>query len=211
MTQPPAPPRNRAISLSPVTLAFIGVIAAIELWLTLAGEGARTAALNDYAFVAGYFTQQFRFGFDADASMRLVTYALFHGGWLHAGMNGLAFATFGETVARVAGWRRYTGLFFATSAAGALLFAAIGAPHAFMVGASGGLFGLLGAYKRWEYAILRSRGRDWTRPMLLFAVEMVVINGLLYWGLGGGLAWEAHLGGLIAGWFMGPWAARGRR
>jgi membrane associated rhomboid family serine protease len=74
-----------------------------------------------------------------------------------------------------------------------------------MVGASGGIFGMLGTMKRWEWRFLREHGlpkrRFWT-TVIVFAL----INVVLSFGsgiAGGGIAWEAHLGGFVVGWLAG--------
>jgi membrane associated rhomboid family serine protease len=68
-----------------------------------------------------------------------------------------------------------------------------------MVGASGALFGLAGAWKAWEWREARKSGTAlW--HILLWLLGLAVLN-LVLWVLQGGLlAWETHLGGFIAGW-----------
>lgn len=90
-----------------------------------------------------------------------------------------------------------------SAVAGAGTFALIGPDDNPMVGASGAVFGLIGAWKFWEYEVRR----NWKLPMAplwRMLAGLVVLNVVLWVALGGLLAWESHLGGFVAGWV---WAA----
>jgi membrane associated rhomboid family serine protease len=64
----------------------------------------------------------------------------------------------------------------------------------FVVGASGALFGLLGAF----LVIQRKLGGDTSQLLILVAINLVI--GFLP---GMSVAWQAHLGGLIGGALVG--------
>jgi len=34
---------------------------------------------------------------------------------------------------------------------------------------------------------------------------LIFLNLVMYWAMSGGLAWETHLGGFLAGWAAGLW------
>jgi membrane associated rhomboid family serine protease len=96
-------------------------------------------------------------------------------------------------------------LFAGTAVAGALTFGLLadtGMQFVPMVGASGALFGFLGAMKRWEWRYVSAydlpKRRFWSTILALVAVNVLLTVGLA--GAGGGVAWEAHLGGFVAGW-----------
>ncbi|HTT79169.1 MAG TPA: rhomboid family intramembrane serine protease [Stellaceae bacterium] len=77
----------------------------------------------------------------------LFTCMFIHGGWLHIGGNMLFLWIFGNNVEDILGRARYLVLYFASGAAAALAQAAA-APHSTipMIGASGAIAGVLGAY-----------------------------------------------------------------
>ena len=68
-----------------------------------------------------------------------------------------------------------------------------------MVGASGALFGLAGAWQYWGWSDLRAQSLSgWPVWRTMFA--LVVLNAAMWFFNGGNLAWETHLGGFIVGW-----------
>ena len=68
-----------------------------------------------------------------------------------------------------------------------------------MVGASGSLFGLLGAILAWEY-LDHETPREARYYIAKVILVLAVLNLLLWWAMGGQLAWQTHLGGFLAGW-----------
>ena len=73
-----------------------------------------------------------------------------------------------------------------------------------MVGASGALFGLAGVLTGWEYTA-RRLAHEGIGPVLRVIGLLVGLNIVMYWAMGGNLAWETHLGGFLAGWAAGWW------
>src|SRR5262245_55853451 len=84
------------------------------------------------------------------APWQLVTYAFLHGSAGHLFFNMLALWMFGSEIERLFGWRYYLRYYFACVVTAALCHAVVtswmGGPEVPMVGASGGVFGLLLAY-----------------------------------------------------------------
>lgn len=81
------------------------------------------------------------------AWMTFLTGMFLHASWLHLGGNLLFLWVFGDNVEDAMGSLRYTGFFVAAGIAGALLYA-IMAPtsQAPLIGASGGIAGVIAAY-----------------------------------------------------------------
>jgi rhomboid protease GluP len=95
--------------------------------------------------------------------------------------------------------RGFLALWLISAFGGAAVFGLLTSSPQPMVGASGALFGLAGAWKAWDWLEARRCGAAlW--PILLWLLGLAVLN-LALWVLQGGLlAWETHLGGFIAGW-----------
>ncbi len=127
-----------------------------------------------------------------------LTYAMLHGGLLHLIGNMIAvLALGGIAVARI-GERGFLLLYAVTAIGGAAGFALLSSSEAPMVGASGAVFGLIGAWKFWEWQLRQHLGSS-MRPLWRSLVGLALLNVILWLALSGLLAWEAHLGGFVAG------------
>ena len=120
---------------------------------------------------------------------RLFTAAFLHGGLLHITFNMLALWWLGPPVEMALGRLRFTLLYIVSGlagSAGALLFS----PLAPTVGASGAIFGLLGAGLILEY---RATGSLAGNYLTLIVINLVLTFTISNISIGG------HLGGLIGG------------
>ncbi len=161
-----------------------------------------------------------------------VTYALLHASWIHLGVNAIWLLPFGSAVARRFGALRFLIFFAVTAAAGALahLFA-YGGQDAPVIGASAAISGTMAGAMRFAFqrggplSFRRTGGdADFRVPaaplsrvlhepaVLVFLVVWFAINLLfglisLPSGMGGGevVAWQAHVGGFLAGLLLFSW------
>jgi membrane associated rhomboid family serine protease len=133
-----------------------------------------------------------------------------HGGLFHIGGNMLYLWIFGNNVEDTLGHMRYLLFYLACGVAAALAQTAIGPNSPVpMVGASGAVSGVLGAY-----LLLFPRAHVTTLIILGFFFRLVsipavfvlgfwivvqVLNGLGTLGASGGVAFFAHIGGFLAG------------
>ena len=130
-----------------------------------------------------------------------ITYAFLHGGWLHLALNGAAFMGLGHALVQAIGIGRFLAIFIVCAIVAALAFGFIAEANGPMVGASGAIFGMLAVLTAWQERALRLAGRS--RAMIWKRIGgLVAVNAALAFGLGGLLAWEAHLGGWVAGWLL---------
>lgn len=136
-----------------------------------------------------------------------VTHAFVHGSWLHLGMNVAIFIAIGHGITRAAGIVTLLSVFFASVIGGALMHGLISGHQGLLIGASGGVFGQLGMMVVWRGLMLRRQGQS-VAPVMRLVLGLLAVNVILAVGLGGAggdnsiggnLAWEAHLGGFIAG------------
>jgi membrane associated rhomboid family serine protease len=147
----------------------------------------------------------------------LFTYALLHANWTHLAVNGVTLAAFGSPLARRFGAGRFLVFLALTAAAGAAAHLAL---HPFdlapVVGASAAISGTMAASARFAFAPESTDGgpRAWprgslsdlwrNRQALAFLGLWFAANLLfgLFPGATGGteqIAWEAHIGGFVAG------------
>jgi membrane associated rhomboid family serine protease len=138
---------------------------------------------------------------------RLVTGGFLHdaGNPLHIGFNMYILWWLGRMLEPSLGHVRFAALYFASLLAGSF-GAILVAPTELTVGASGAVFGLLGA----AFVMQRARGIN---PMQSGIGTVIVLNLVLQF-LIPNVSWGAHVGGLIggalAGWAIDQLSARTR-
>jgi membrane associated rhomboid family serine protease len=120
---------------------------------------------------------------------RLITAAFLHASLIHIGFNMLALWWFGAPVEEYLGRTRFIGLYLASGLAGSA-GALVVTPNAPTVGASGAIFGILGAMLIIEW---QETGR-----LAGNAMTLIVINLALSFAIAGVSA-GGHIGGLIGG------------
>ena len=121
---------------------------------------------------------------------RLITAAFLHGSLLHIAMNMVVLWIIGAPVEEALGRGRFLALYLISGlagSAGALLFD----PEAITVGASGAIFGILGA------ALVLERQRNYVLGGS--ALSFLVINLIITFAFPNTISIGGHLGGLVGG------------
>ena len=185
-------------------LGLIVLNVAIEVVLFAADQGFigtkqwRPLSYQNGAFWAGLL-HNWRPNYAAQPWVMFLTYAFLHGGMAHLLGNMLTLWLIGRMAVARAGIQGFIFIYLFSAIGGALLFGALTLSARPMVGASGALFGLVGAIMYWRWSDRRRLGLDqW--PVLKTILILGVLNLILWLLLGGLLAWETHLGGFLAGW-----------
>ncbi|MEV5006129.1 rhomboid family intramembrane serine protease [Streptomyces sp. NPDC093064] len=124
---------------------------------------------------------------------RLVTSMFTHQEIWHIGFNMLSLWWLGGPLEAALGRLRYLSLYFVSGLAGGALTYLLASPSQATLGASGAIFGLFGAT-----AVLMRRLNYDMRPIIV----LLVIN-LIFTFSWSGIAWQAHIGGLVAGVVVG--------
>ena len=148
-------------------------------------------------------------GFESNfAPWQLVTYSFLHGSLAHIFFNMLALYMFGGEIERLFGSRFYTLYYFACVVSAAILHlvvtAMMGSEPVPMVGASGGIYGLLlafGIYFPHRRVLLLFPPIP--LPARVFVFGFAALE--LFLGVtqtAAGIAHFAHLGGMLGGWLM---------
>jgi membrane associated rhomboid family serine protease len=142
------------------------------------------------------------------APWQLITYSFLHGSMSHILFNMFGLYMFGSEVERLFGSKFFLRYYFASVMAAGLLHLVIssvlGLPPVPIVGASGGIYGLLlafGVYFPQRTIVLL------IPPIPMKARTFVVVFAVveLFFGVTGsasGVAHFAHLGGMLGGWLM---------
>lgn len=140
----------------------------------------------------------------------LASSALLHGDWPHVIVNTVMLLIFGAPVARTLGdgplgWGLWLTIFLGSVIAGSAVYLAVADVNSpYVVGASGGTSGLIAAAGLLDHYGMKQK--LWSRGFLMFTAVFAAINAVLTvltfvapQILGMGIAWEAHVGGYIAG------------
>ncbi len=175
-----------------LSLSELGVLDAFRLRLfAIEQAGFWPGLLRDWT--PNYPTQP---------ALMFLTYGFLHAGVVHFAVNMFTLFSLGRTCARRIGEWRYALLYIASILGGAIGFAALASTLQPMVGASGALFGMVGAIVAWELVDLRREGRS-LLPVARLVAILVLLNLVLWWAMDGQLAWQTHLGGFVAGFGLG--------
>lgn len=151
------------------------------------------------------------------AFMTLVTSMFLHGGWMHLLGNMLYLWIFGNNVEDVMGHARFVVFYLLCGIVAALSHAATDPSSTIpMVGASGAISAVLGAYLLLfprAHVLVLIPGLGMTRVAAGIVLSMWFLTQLLSGGMsmgarGGGIAFFAHIGGFVAGMALIPFFKR---
>ncbi|HZR92369.1 MAG TPA: rhomboid family intramembrane serine protease [Gaiellaceae bacterium] len=159
-------------------------------WIFQHGSLVESGAYFQGTIVQGTFPGVHLIGVAHGEWWRLITAAFLHYGPLHLGLNMLALWWLGSPVEAALGRARYLLLYLAAGLAGstgALLIS----PNAVTVGASGAIFGILGALLVLEYQVTGSLAGQ--------AMTLIVLNLAFSAGFSSNISLGGHVGGLVAG------------
>jgi membrane associated rhomboid family serine protease len=137
----------------------------------------------------------------------IITAIFVHGGFTHIIFNMISLYFLGSFFLRAAGERSFLAVFFLGGLAGNALYILLAPPNVIGIGASGAIFAIGGAL-----AVIVPRV-----PVYIFFIPIpmplwvaIIIFFLLSF-LFSGIAWQAHLGGLLLGLAAGLIFRRRRR
>jgi len=230
-----SPQREPLLNIPPVVAYFIALFVVVHVGrVYLLTPAQQQYFLNLFAFIPARYDNTLLLGevlpggWGADI-WTFFTYSLIHADWIHLGVNTVWFLPFGTAIARRFGPLRFIVFFAVTAAAGALfhLFTH-GADNSEVVGASAAISGTMAGAMRFAFQrggpISQRRDGDPYRvraiPLLFVLTDPRVLGFLLVWfginllfgvgsipitGSGQSVAWQAHIGGFLAGLFLFSW------
>ncbi len=185
---------------------LVGIMTVIELALSLSEAGYLGSFNWRWSvFAVGAFWQPIFVGamtplYPGQKLLMLFTYAFLHGGLVHLTINSVILLSLGKLAASRIGATRTLFLLFLSAVGGGLAFGLLSLSSGPMIGASGAVFGLLGFWQAWDYQMRKEAGLP-LRPVITAILGLAIANFIMFVILSGGLAWEAHLGGWLVGWF----------
>jgi len=211
--------REPILNLPPVIVALIAVCVAVQLVqsyvLTPQQDGA---FLISAAFIPMRYSGQYMI--DAYAFTTPITYAFLHGGFAHLAVNMVWLAAVGTPLANRIGWVRFLLFWVVCGAAAAgLHYVVHPTEYSPLVGASGAIAGMMAAAARYLFRVNRfSSAPAFAGPLLPILISLrspQVLIFIVVWmggnllvgllgapGVSGSIAWEAHVGGFLAGFLL---------
>ena len=158
-----------------VTYGLIGVSALVFVAQLVFGDALTNTLLY---FGPATFAQPWR----------IVTSLFAHGSILHLLFNMYSLFVLGRMLEPALGHARFAAIYFISGLGGSIAVLLL-APGSFVLGASGAIFGLLGAL----VVIVRRLGGN--TAQLLIVIGLNVVIGFVI----PNIAWQAHLGGALVG------------
>jgi len=201
-----------------VNYALIGVNVAVFLYEISLGAGVENL-IGEYGVVPARVNAALGpAGFEPGVALSFVSSMFLHGGWMHLIGNLVFLYVFGDNIEDVFGHGKYLFFYLSCGCAAAATQVAAGPGSTVpMVGASGAIAGVLGAY-----VILFPRAKILTLVPIFFFLQLIELPAFLFLGIwflmqiasgvlslqigadAGGVAWWAHVGGFSAGALLLP-------
>jgi membrane associated rhomboid family serine protease len=189
---------------------LIGINAVV--WLLIMATGGRASRLVDHLALLPVSARSFRGGFPvvvpgvADGAPWLLATSMFtHVELWHIGFNMLALWTLGPQLELAIGRARFLALYLVSGLASAATVMWLSASNSQTLGASGAIFGLMGAL-----LVVAIKVHGDVRGVLTWIGVNFVIT-FLFVHL---ISWQGHLGGFVGGLLLGVvivYAPRGHR
>jgi membrane associated rhomboid family serine protease len=197
---------------NPTLLTSILIGVNVAVWLAIAADGgsdsviaSKLAIIPNWSVLAPQGeVPQVVDGVAHGAWWQVITSTFTHIQVFHIVLNMVALYMFGPPLEQILGRLRFLTLYVVsgvTGSAGVLLFSNA---HGMTVGASGAIFGLLGA----SAVVAFKAGGDFQGLLTLLAINLVITFTVPM------ISWQGHLGGLLGGALVGAgmvYAPRARR
>ncbi|WP_461210712.1 rhomboid family intramembrane serine protease [Desulfocurvus sp. DL9XJH121] len=200
--------------------ALIAANTLVFLWLASLSTRDTGIVIHLFGVVPARFSHPdmaLQAGYPEFGLYSFITYMFLHGGWLHLIMNMWTMWIFADNIEDVMGPWRFLGFYLCCGLAALAVHYMFNSDSTVpVVGASGAIAGVMGAY-----FLLYPHARVVTLVPLfiipfVFEIPAVVFLGIwaamqLFSGVaslagsdGGGIAWWAHAGGFVAGMLLLP-------
>jgi len=191
--KPSPPPRRRiwtGAGYRGFNLTPLWVLIGINLVLFIA-----TLINDNVLFQLGLVPSLFR-----ERPWTIVTNMFVHAGFWHLFGNMLTLFYFGRALLQLVGQNKFLLLYFGGGILGNILYIWLGAPQSIAIGASGAVYAIAGAL-----AIMIPRVRVFAYFFIPMPLWLLVLVFFVLWSFipGLGIAWQAHIGGLVAGLIAG--------
>lgn len=188
---PPAPSFSDRLKGAPVTMALTAINFAWFLWAEKHGSTQQTKILLEYGAVEKIHVWSGEY-------WRVASYMFLHIGWIHILWNTWASFSLCSMMERAFGWWRYLFVYLASGIGGGCVAAILSPAPTVTAGASGAMFGIVGALLVVRYHQLGSLGAFFEDPgvrSMLFQIGLW--TAILTYSTS--VSNAAHAGGFVVG------------
>ncbi len=221
---PLASQQNAPILNAPSAVRWIvGIAVLVHVLRMLMPASLDTWVLETFAFFPARYQMPVTSPGDLLAMIvSPIGHLFLHADWMHLTVNMAFFLAFGSAIGRRMGALQFVILYLICGIAAAFFWAYLNPPsQALLVGASGAISGMVGGAARvsiWPPHHAGSALPFWRRSTIITFVFVWLLLNVVF-GIFpimmpdgyAGIAWEAHLGGFIAGFLLiGAFDGRGR-
>lgn len=185
----------------PRLTSFVLIGLNVIVWLMIrANGGGRSTLVDKLALLPSTSQRQLADGsivtirgVDDGAWWQLVTSVFAHVEPLHIGFNMLALYFLGPMLENVLGRARFLAVYLVSGVAGSAAVMLVSNPNGQTLGASGAIFGLMGAL-----AVITLKVGGQVQQILMWIGLNLVLTFTI-----GGISWQGHIGGLVGGAVLG--------
>jgi membrane associated rhomboid family serine protease len=182
-----------------ITWVLLGIN--IVVWLAITADGGSNSLLAsklgispDFSFrVVDENFAEYVDGVARGSWWQIVTSVFTHVQVIHVALNMLALYMFGPPLEQILGRLRFVTLYLVSGVTGSAAVMLFSNAHGMTVGASGAIFGLLGAMA----VIAFKSGGDFSGLLSLLAINLLITFTVPM------ISWQGHLGGLLGGTLVG--------
>ena len=202
---------NPTQSFPLVTVALIVVNVAVHFLLLPVNPSVHASVIKEFGFTPAKFFAGSGYHFDVSPVVTLFSSMFLHGGIMHLGGNMLYLWIFGNNIEDIMGRFRFIIFYLLCGIGGALLQGFLKPDSLIpMIGASGAISGVLGAY-----LIRFPKARVTVLIFLFYFINLIKVPASIVLGFwivfqvlsgmgslgqqGGGVAFFAHIGGFATG------------
>lgn len=199
-----------------ITYSLIGICSFIFIMMLLIPDALSHQWITQFGMVSLRYSNGLSgyMGYPFDGYLSFITHLFLHANWQHILINMWFLWIFADTIEDSMGHISFS-IFYIICGVLSALFQWYATPHLAvpLVGASGAIAGVLGAY---FYTHPMARVIVWFPPLFVFHIPAIAFLGgwvilqlndattAALFGETANTAWWAHLGGFIAGGFLHP-------
>ena len=178
------------VGRQPVVAVALIVVNVVVFLITMVQGGGESSLLQSAVFREGALSPMYVASGDW---WQLITSGFLHGGVAHIAMNMLSLYLIGVGLERFLGAGRFLAVYGLSLLGGSVAVYLLDAPNSLTVGASGAIFGLLGAL----LMIYRRLRLDLRQLGVILALNAFITFAV------SNISWQGHLGGFIVGAVVG--------